>query len=111
MKYKLWDKKESINDVSAEIILNSNPIFKSEDVVLIYSDDEFISNMEIISIIKKVSGCTSDDLGEIVSKYLEFTKNEDIRVIEDECSYMEKYIELEKENAQLIFEMVQGGLM
>ncbi|WP_394884761.1 hypothetical protein [Clostridium butyricum] len=111
MKYKLWDKKESINDVSAQVILKSNPLFENEDVVLIYSDDESISNIEIVSIIKKVSGCTSNDLGEIVSKYLDFIRNEDIRVIEDERSYMEKYIELEKENAQLIFEMVQGGLM
>ncbi|KQB77661.1 hypothetical protein [Clostridium butyricum] len=106
MKYKLWDKKESINDVSVQVILKSNPLFENEYVVLIYSDDESISNIEIVSIIKKVSGCTSNDLGEIVSKYLDFIRNEDIRVIEDERSYMEKYIELEKENAQLIFEMV-----
>ena len=56
MKYKIWNKTEEINGVSADIILENNPIFKNDDVFLILDDYDTVMRIESCKIIKSVYG-------------------------------------------------------
>lgn len=54
-KYQLWDKVSPINNVEASYFLSQEP-FKSEsgDIVLIYGDNNRVSNVECKSILASV---------------------------------------------------------
>jgi hypothetical protein len=56
-KYELWDRVSPINNVEASYFLNQEP-FKSEtgDIILIYGDNERVSNVECKSILASVYG-------------------------------------------------------
>ncbi|MDY5645595.1 MAG: hypothetical protein SPF22_01095 [Candidatus Onthovivens sp.] len=55
MRYSLWNKADNINGVEASHFLNQSP-FKnySGDIILIFSDDNRVSNVECKEILAKI---------------------------------------------------------
>lgn len=68
-----WDKKNPINGIDAERILNSNPSFKAANIYLVLNDAivERIEDVQTIRANTKFQG--SDD--EVMNRYLELIEN------------------------------------
>lgn len=80
--YKLWDKGSPINNVEASYFLSKEP-FKSEtgDIILIYGDNERVSNIECKSILASVYGIDVNlPLDEFMTAY--FSKLEEQNEVE-----------------------------
>lgn len=74
-KFTIWNKKDSINGISAEEVLHNNPMFQDETIILIYDENDVITNMEMLRILKQLTACDSDDVDVIMTKYFEFMNN------------------------------------
>ena len=60
MEFKIWDKKESINGVSASTILSKHTHFKNSEVVL-FVENNIVTRIEDINILKNVYGIEETD--------------------------------------------------
>lgn len=84
MNVKMWNKKDSINGVSSDIVLERNPLFRDNDVFLIANDDNIIYEMQICSIIKDQYNLSKSLTSEeIAQKYLEIKEEEKQKTEED----------------------------
>lgn len=78
MNYKLWDRKETINGVEASHFLNQSP-FKnySGDIILIFSENGNVSNVECKDILASVYNLDKTlDLDSFMSAYFEAVNQE-----------------------------------
>lgn len=77
MKYKIWDKSESINGVEASEILDSTPFFKTDEVFLILDDYDIVTNIESCKIIKSIYKLDKNmTVEEVAEYYIKTLKNE-----------------------------------
>ena len=57
MNYKLWNRTDTINGIEASYFLDNKPFKDYEgDIILIYSEDDKISQVECKDILAKVYG-------------------------------------------------------
>nr|DAH12592.1 MAG TPA: hypothetical protein [Caudoviricetes sp.] len=98
MEYKIWDKKESINNVSAEEVLNSMPELKNSDVILLIQNNR-VTNIEdkdvLISNLNLDSNLSVQEVAEKYIQHLEELKKQEIK---EKLSYnelLEQYVNLE----------------
>ena len=71
MKYKLWNKVDAINGVSASHFLNNEP-FKSckHDIILIYNENGRVTQIECKNILANVYGIDINlDLDNFMAQY------------------------------------------
>ena len=71
MNYSLWNRKDAINGIEARHFLEQKP-FKDYkgDIILIYSEDDKISQVECKDILAKVYGIDKTlSLDEFMSQY------------------------------------------
>lgn len=71
MKYKLWNREETINGVAPSHFLNQSP-FKNYDgdIILIYADNGRVSNVECKDILANVYGIDKElPLDDFMSEY------------------------------------------
>lgn len=98
MEYKIWDKKESINNVSAKEVLNSMPELKNTDVILLIQNNR-VTNIEdkdvLISNLNLDSNLSVQEVAEKYIQHLEELKKQEIK---EKLSYnelLEQYVNLE----------------
>ena len=79
MTYKVWNRVEEINGVSAEHFLNSEP-FKSckHDIILIYNESGRVTQVECKDILAQVYGIDKNlYIDAFMSKYFEIKAKEE----------------------------------
>ena len=107
MNYKIWNKKEKINNVDAEYVIESLKIRDTDEVFLILDNVDEVQAIEISRIIKGVYNLDANlTVDEVAKEY--------IRIKEEEKLQAERSIanteEQSKKIANLetaIFEMMQ----
>ncbi len=73
--YKIWNKQDSINGVPASHFLSQEP-FKSTqgDIILIYTDDGKVSNVECKNVLAKIYGIDAAlDIDSFMAEYFKKT--------------------------------------
>ncbi len=107
--YNIWNKKDDINGVNSNIILEKNPIYKNQEIVLIinsHSDRvEFIAIESELRESYQDKASSIDELAKIRCAY--HNDNAPMNVVE--LQY--KISILEAENAQMQYAMMMGGLL
>lgn len=98
MEYKIWDKKESINNVSAEEVLNSMPELKNSDVILLIQNNR-VTNIEDKDVLISNLNLDSDlSVQEVAEKYIQYLEELKKQEIKERLSYdalLEQYTNLE----------------
>ncbi len=98
MEYKIWDKKESINNVSAEEVLNSMPELKNSDVILLIQNNR-VTNIEdkdvLISNLNLDSNLSAEEVAEKYIQHLEELKKQEIKEKLSYDALLEQYVNLE----------------
>lgn len=109
MKIKIWDKKTSINGISATVILKNRKDLENEEEILLLEDDYGnITHIEIPRIIqsnlKLAQNLTALEIGQA---YLEYLITQENQIEQDKITHeqlIEKTNVLEKENADLLLD-------
>lgn len=71
MQYKIWNKKDEINNADADYIINSLNIKKDDEVFLIFDDSNIVLNVEIVRIIKIVYALDDNlTVDEVAQEYI-----------------------------------------
>lgn len=104
MTYKIWDKKTSIYDVTAEQAIINNPLYGSEDSYLFLNDDGSIYDILPISTIRTLTGETDADTA--CKAYIEMlttiqspdgdTPSEDVSALKKEVEDLKAELEAAK---------------
>lgn len=119
MKYKIWDKKEKINNVEAEHMIKSLNVGEEDNVFLIIDDSDNVQCVEIDRIIKSVYELDANlTVEEVAEEYIRIREEEKAQQEINENSVKEqasKLSTLEEELAliqdalnELIFNMMDG---
>ena len=71
MNYKLWNRTDTINGIEASYFLDNKPFKDYQgDIILIYSEDDKISQVECKDILAKVYGIDKTlSLDEFMAQY------------------------------------------
>ena len=105
MKYKIWDRKEKINNVDAEYIINSLNIRETDGVFLIVDHLEEVQAIEIDRIIKSVYNLDVNlSVEEVAKEYIRIKEEEKLQAEKDVVTLEEqqnKISILEAENETL----------
>ena len=97
MNFKIWDKKESINGVDAETILeNRNDIRNEENVILIYNEG-IVTNIELCSVLKNIYNFDSNfTVEEVANNYLKLLEENKQNItnndLEERVTSIEDYL-------------------
>ena len=80
MKYKIWDKTESINNISAEKYIEKNKISENEEVFLLYKHDtnkvdEVVLKSNIIRVYNLEPNLSCE---EVAQKYIDIIQNHNL---------------------------------
>ena len=98
MEYKIWDKKESINNVSAAEVLSSMPELKNADVILLIQNNR-VTNIEdkdvLISNLNLDSDLNAQEVAEKYIQHLEELKKQEIKEKLSYSELLEQYTNLE----------------
>ena len=105
MNYKIWNKKEKINNVDAEYIINSLSIRETDGVFLIIDHLEEVQAIEIDRIIKSVYNLDVNlSVEEVAKEYIRIKEEEKLQAEKDVVTLEEqqnKISILEAENETL----------
>lgn len=111
MNYKIWDKKEKINNVSAECIINDLSIREEDNVFLIIDHLDEVQCIEIDRIIKSVYNLDKNlSVDEVAKEYIRIKKEENTQAKNRMLSLEEqanKISVLEAQNKGLREELAQ----
>ena len=105
MKYKIWNKKDKINNVDAEYVINSLNIRETDNVFLIIDQLEEVQAIEIDRIIKSVYNLDVNlSVEEVAKEYIRIKEEEKLQAEKDVVTLEEqqnKISILEAENETL----------
>ena len=105
MNYKIWDRKEKINNVDAEYIINSLNIRETDEVFLVLDNVDEVQAIEIARIIKGVYNLDKNlSVEEVAQEYLRIKEEEKLQAEKDVVTLEEqadKISILEAENETL----------
>ena len=105
MKYKIWNKKDKINNVDAEYVINSLNIRETDNVFLIIDQLEEVQAIEIDRIIKGVYNLDANlTVEEVAKEYIRIKEEEKLQAEKDVATLEEqekKISILEAENEKL----------
>ena len=100
---KIWDKKESINGVSAKDFLDSSPFFKTcNEIILICNEDGTVTNVESATILRdrlKLDNLTSTL--EVGKKYEQYLGDQNNKIEEQHKNEKTDIERLQQENKQM----------
>ncbi|MGG2953525.1 hypothetical protein [Geobacillus stearothermophilus] len=102
----IWDKKTPINGVSAETYLQNNPHIANDDLILVMDEStNKVVRVESAQILKTIANI-KEDLSPIE------IFNEFERLMEEQrAQNLDKITQLEKENAEMMYALMMGGLI
>ena len=87
MQYKIWNKKDEINNADADYIINSLNIKKDDEVFLIFDNSSIVLNVEIVRIIKMSyeldDNLTADEVAQEYIRIMEQQKETEIPSTDD----------------------------
>ena len=102
MEYKIWNKKDKINNVDAEYVINSLNIRETDGVFLIIDQLEEVQAIEIDRIIKGVYNLDVNlSVEEVAKEYIRIKEEEKLQAEKDVVTLEEqqnKISILEEEN-------------
>lgn len=105
MKYKIWNKKEKINNVDAEYVINSLNIREEDGVFLIIDHLNEVQAIEIDRVIKSVYNLDKNlSVEEVAQEYIRIKEEEKLQAEKDMITLEEqgnKISILEAENETL----------
>jgi len=105
MKYKVWDKKEKINNVDAEYVINSLNIRETDGVFLVIDHLDEVQAIEIDRIIKGVYNLDKNlTVDEVAKEYIRIKEEEKQQAQKSRMvleGQEERIIALEEENIKL----------
>ena len=105
MNYKIWDRKEKINNVNAEYFIESLNIRETDGVFLILDSNEEVQAVEIDRIIKGVYNLDANlTVEEVAQEYVKIKEEEKMQAKKSFMSleeYANKIFILEAENETL----------
>lgn len=109
MKFKIWDKKEKINGVSAIDVIENCPDFKYGEIFLVLDDGGRVTHIEKTDIIKSNLcldwNMTTQEVAEHYIKTLEYQmKDNDVVTLDSRIH------ELENENADLLLTSIEKDI-
>lgn len=114
MKYKIWDKKESINGVDASYVIETHHIKEEDEVFLIIEGGRVVA-IEMANVIKSVYRLDPDlTVDEVAKEYIRIKEEQENQVVNGATTLEEhnaKINKLEKDSADLMFAIMNGGLM
>ena len=80
MTYKIWDKKEKINNVDAEYVIETLKISETDEVFLIVDSQDNIQAVEIDRIIKSVYNLDANlSVEEVAKEYIRIKEEERVQ--------------------------------
>lgn len=105
MNYKIWDRKENINNVNAEYFIESLNIRETDGVFLILDSNEEVQAVEIDRIIKGVYNLDKNlSVEEVAQEYIKIKEEEKLQAEKERLTLEEqqdKISILEAENETL----------
>ena len=105
MQYKVWNKKEKINNVDAEYVINSLNIRETDGVFLVIDHLEEVQAIEIDRIIKGVYNLDKNlTVDEVAKEYIKIKEEEKQQAQKSRMvleGQEERIIALEEENIKL----------
>ena len=102
MKYRIWNKEDSINNASAEYIINDLQIKETDEVFLITDDADNICAIEIARIIKSVYGLDVNlTVDEVAAEYIRICEQREEEATKNQKEVDNRIVELENRIAQL----------
>lgn len=111
---KVWDKKESINGIEAERVMESQGIDSNEEIFLVL-EGERVKEIQRKSTIASNHGIDANlSCEEVAQKYLEIKQQEEQKQKEETLSLQKQQEEIEalkKQNSELSYLIMQGGAM
>lgn len=109
MNYKIWDKKEKVNGVDAEYVINSMRIQEDDEVFLILDSANNVQAIEIAKIIKGVYNLDINlTVDEVAKEYIRIHEEEKLKAKRDAINSEEqltKIANLETSMLQIIQEL------
>lgn len=114
MTYKLWDRKSSIYDVTAEQAMKNNKKYRDEETYVFYNDDGSIYDILSITMIPNQDNLV--DSTEICQAYCDLLSDHsktpsEIDVLKDEVRALKEQAKtLEAENAAILYALLTGGV-
>ena len=111
MKFKVWDKKENINNVEAKHFITNLSIRNDDEVFLVLDDYNNVKSVEIGRIVKSVYNLSNSlSIEDVAKEYIRIKEEEKLQV-EKETRTLEnmgnKISILEAENKELREELTQ----
>ena len=102
MKYRIWNKEDSINNASAEYIINDLQIRETDEVFLVMDETDTVFAIEIARIIKSVYGLDVNlTVDEVATEYIRIHEQQAEEVTKNQKETDNRIVELENRIAQL----------
>lgn len=109
MKYKIWNKKDKINGVNAEYVLESHNIKDSDEIFLVIDNYGNVTEIQFVRIIKSnLKLDVSLSAEETAQAYIDLKEKKEEEEIKEQINLEEqnKKIEiLESQNSTILFEL------
>ena len=111
MKFKIWNKKEDINNIEAKHFITNLSIRNDDEVFLVLDDYDNVKSVEIGRIIKSVYSMNNSlSIEDVAKEYIRIKEEEKLQVEKETrtLGYMENKISiLNAENIELRKELNQ----
>jgi hypothetical protein len=83
MNYYIWDKQTRLLGIPANIILETRPDFRNDDVIVIYDEEESIITVESKTYFKKLYDISSDDVDIVALAAIHEMRKESTKTIKE----------------------------
>lgn len=83
MNYYIWDKQSRLLGIPADIILETRPDFRNDDVIVISNEEESIITVETKSYFKELYNINSDDVDIVALAAIHEMRKVDTKTIKD----------------------------
>ena len=95
MTYKIWDKKEKINNVDAEYVIETLKISETDEVFLIVDSQDNIQAVEIDRIIKSVYNLDANlSVEEVAKEYIRIKEEEKLQASRQAINMEEQSVKI-----------------
>lgn len=117
MKYKIWNKIDSINGVESNYILKKYKVNSNDSIFLVIDDYNNVIELQFVNIIKSVyslpNTLTDEEVAQEYLRIKEEDQQKQKEEIENKLTQQDEIDALKKQNAELMYMMMQnqGGMI
>lgn len=114
-KIKVWNKKDKINGIEADYVINSHKIKDEDEIFLVMNEDDIVSEIQFKKIIARHYNLDANlTCEEVAQKYLEIKQQEEQKQqqeIDNKLTQQEEIERLKQENASISYILMKNDLL